>query len=195
MSDKTARFAFDCPGHGDLNTIYRNFAPYLYPFIIEFCILIVGIFYMIWANISRCPKKLSAGHGHGHDSPHQHHAMESSFTSLASIPEDGHLQSNGHAHPNNNFQSHGTHHAPPSEVSEHCKNEFEHENEYKSKMVLYADCHAASRGLFGKKISFISFLKGLSFSISFCFNLIAGMILMILTIVFIILFHVAVQEP
>lgn len=150
----TERFSADCPGQEDLNLIYRNFAPYLYPFIIEFCILIVGIFYMMWANISHCPKKLSAsGHEHGpehHDSKQHIHNLESSFTSLASIPEDGHLQPNGH------LQSNGviSHHAPPSETSDHCKNLFEHENQYKSNLVVYADCHAASRGLFGKLFKF-----------------------------------------
>lgn len=31
---------FVCPGPEALNTIYMNFSPYLYPFIIEFCIYI-----------------------------------------------------------------------------------------------------------------------------------------------------------
>lgn len=135
-------FTLDCPGPDDLNTIYRNIAPYLYPFIIEFCILIVGIFYMIWANINHCPKKLSAsGHGHGsHNGSHGHNDA-TQFASLTSIPEEGHHhQPNGHAA-----------HAP-SEVSDHCNNLVEHEYEYKSQMVVYADCHAASRGLFGNSI-------------------------------------------
>lgn len=134
-------FSVDCPGPEDLNTIYRNFAPYLYPFIIEFCILIVGIFYMIWANINHCPKKLSAG-GHDHTN-HQHTTGQDSnqFTSLGSIPEE------------NDMPSHVTAHtaSPPSEVSDHCKNLHEHDNQYKSSIIVYADCHAASRGLFGKQ--------------------------------------------
>ena len=180
----TEWFTPECPGRSDLNLIYRNFAPYLYPFIIEFCILIVGIFYMMWANISHCPRKHSAsGHGHGnHDSLHQNHHSESSLASLASIPENGHLQLNGVV----------THHAPSSEVSDHCKNLFEHENQYKSNLVVYADCHAASRGLFGKLDSFNFFKLDLNF---LYVRFKGGMILMILTIVFIILLHVAVNEP
>lgn len=99
---------------------------------------------MIWANINHCPKKLSAG-GHGHGSQHDSHGHNDTtqFASLNSIPEEGHLP-NGHA---------SNHHAP-SEVSDHCKNLVEHEYEYKSQMVIYADCHAASRGLFGNVICF-----------------------------------------
>lgn len=55
----------DCGQHNtSLNTIHRQFSPYLYPFIIEYCILVVGIWYMMWANINHCPKKL-AGLEHG----------------------------------------------------------------------------------------------------------------------------------
>lgn len=48
---------FNCDKYNALNTIHRQFSPYLYPFIIEYCILIVGIWYMIWANINQCPRK------------------------------------------------------------------------------------------------------------------------------------------
>lgn len=60
-----------CEGPDSMNFIHENISPYLYPFVIEFCILIVGIFYMMWGNISHCPKKYSAlGHDHGHGSGH-----------------------------------------------------------------------------------------------------------------------------
>lgn len=58
----------ECGGFNTLNTIHRTFSPYLYPFIIEYCILIVGIWYMMWANISHCPRKIAAAHEHKHDS-------------------------------------------------------------------------------------------------------------------------------
>lgn len=165
-------FTQACPGPDNLNTIYRHFAPYLYPFIIEFCILIVGIFYMMWSNINHCPKKLSAPHHD--DSSHIHNErtisnnMESNmYPSLSSIPEDDNKHING------GIQQHSRTHNPEiaSVISDHCGNIVDHDNEYKSNSVIYADCHAANRGLFG------------------------GMILMILTIVFIILLFVAVQEP
>lgn len=81
------------------------------------------------------------------------------------IPEENHEHmSNGHG-------VNGGLHRSPSEVSDHCNNLLEHDNQYKSNIVVHADCHAASRGLF------------------------AGLVLMILTIVFIILLHVAAGEP
>lgn len=165
-------FTLACPGPENLNTIYRHFAPYLYPFIIEFCILIVGIFYMMWANINHCPKKLSAS-GHHHDSAHNHNEptilnnMESNmYPSLRSVPEDSIKHMNGVNQHNRTLNP-----EIASVISDHCGNTVDHDTEYKTNSVIYADCHAANRGLFG------------------------GMILMILTIVFIILLFVAVQEP
>lgn len=104
---------------------------------------------MIWASISRCPKKTSVK-GHDHH-PHDH-AMEN------------HGQS-GHSDHN------GTNADLKSVSSDHCSvHHVDHDANYKSNLVLYADCHAASRGLF------------------------AGLALIVLTIVIIILFFVAVNE-
>lgn len=61
-------FDDECRGYNTLNTIHQQFSPYLYPFIIEFCILIVGIWYMIWANINKCPKKIAAHDKHDSES-------------------------------------------------------------------------------------------------------------------------------
>lgn len=165
-------FTQACPGPDNLNTIYRNFAPYLYPFIIEYCILIVGIFYMMWANINHCPKKLSAS-GHHHDSAHiqnepiiSNNTESNMYPSLRSIPEDRLKHVNGVNQHNGTLNP-----EIASVISDHCGNTVDHDSEYKTNLVIYADCHAANRGLFG------------------------GMILMILTIVFIILLFVAVQEP
>lgn len=103
---------FECFGPDDLNYVHRTVSPYLYPFIIEFNILIVGIWYMIWANISHCPKKLSApGHGHdthGHDTEKSHHSDENN--NQHSI-EDGHKKPNG-----KNWQS--LQHTPYNENAE-----------------------------------------------------------------------------
>jgi hypothetical protein len=99
---------------------------------------------MIWANINHCPKKLSAaGHGHdNHSASHNHgNTFESNhFASLASIPEEVHTPNGGIGH-----------HSPASESSDHCNTLVDHDNQYKSNLIVYADCHAASRGLFGKK--------------------------------------------
>lgn len=73
MTKRTTRsvhstFDDECGDYNTLNTIHRQFSPYLYPFIIEYCILIVGIWYMMWANISHCPRKMAAAHDHKHGS-------------------------------------------------------------------------------------------------------------------------------
>lgn len=98
---------------------------------------------MMWANINHCVKKLAAsGHGHGshNGSHHQNGRLQSNvYPSLGSIPEDGVLPSNG------DLKNHGT----PSEASELC-NGIDHDTQYKSNFFVYADCHASSRGLFGK---------------------------------------------
>lgn len=131
------------------------FSPYLYPFVIEFCILIVGIFYMMWANINQCPKKKAeahshghGGHGHGGSAHGSHNDLHNSTTKLVH---------------NNSFNLHPIHeeddhspngpvmpHRPGSSVSDHHNPLIYHEStDYKSSLVIYADCHSASRGLFG----------------------------------------------
>lgn len=117
---------------------------------------------MVWSNINHCPKKLSASGHHGNTAHSQHNGLgtASHYPSLHSIPEETHKASNVNEH-----------HRPTSSESDHCDHMHEHENHFKSNIIVYADCHAANRGLFG------------------------GMVLMILTIVFVILFHVAVHEP
>ncbi|KAJ8952073.1 hypothetical protein NQ318_010983 [Aromia moschata] len=37
-----------------LKTIYTDYSPYLYPFSVEFSILVVGILYLVWQNIAMC---------------------------------------------------------------------------------------------------------------------------------------------
>ncbi|XP_046624717.1 proton channel OtopLc-like isoform X1 [Neodiprion virginianus] len=48
-------FTNECHQTG-LNTIYEWFSPYLYPFTIEYSILIVGVLYVIWDNIGNCKR-------------------------------------------------------------------------------------------------------------------------------------------
>ncbi|GJQ77447.1 hypothetical protein Trydic_g20844 [Trypoxylus dichotomus] len=43
-----------CDGEAGMAIIYQNFSPYLYPFSVEFNILMVGIIYLLWANIASC---------------------------------------------------------------------------------------------------------------------------------------------
>ncbi|XP_059060162.1 proton channel OtopLc-like [Achroia grisella] len=44
----------ECIGPPAVNSIYENFSPYLYPFTVEFNILIVAVYYIIWSNIGHC---------------------------------------------------------------------------------------------------------------------------------------------
>ncbi|XP_026747058.1 proton channel OtopLc-like [Trichoplusia ni] len=44
----------NCNSTAAISSIYENFSPYLYPFNVEFNILIVAIYYIIWSNIGNC---------------------------------------------------------------------------------------------------------------------------------------------
>lgn len=56
--NETFEFVYnDCGKSNALNAVHRQFAPYLYPFVIEYCILVVGIWYKIYTNINDCPSK------------------------------------------------------------------------------------------------------------------------------------------
>ncbi|XP_071452896.1 proton channel OtopLc-like [Hetaerina americana] len=46
----------NCRGTSHLSTIFDNFSPYLYPFTIEYSILVVGVLFVMWQNIGRCTK-------------------------------------------------------------------------------------------------------------------------------------------
>ncbi|XP_050300202.1 proton channel OtopLc-like isoform X2 [Anthonomus grandis grandis] len=62
------RFTGICE-HDELNVIYQNFSPYLYPFSVEYSILVVGIIYIVWINIGLCAPKENDHdeHHHGED--------------------------------------------------------------------------------------------------------------------------------
>lgn len=51
----------DCPNNTGMSVIYRNLSPYLYPFSIEYSILIAGVLYIIWQNIGKC-STMTGGH-------------------------------------------------------------------------------------------------------------------------------------
>ncbi|KAG6465068.1 hypothetical protein O3G_MSEX014919 [Manduca sexta] len=44
----------ECIGSQAISSIFENFSPYLYPFSVEFNILIVAVYYIIWSNIGNC---------------------------------------------------------------------------------------------------------------------------------------------
>ncbi|XP_065335323.1 proton channel OtopLc-like isoform X2 [Cloeon dipterum] len=43
-----------CRGARTLSDNFENFSPYLYPFTIEYSILVVGVLFIMWQNIGRC---------------------------------------------------------------------------------------------------------------------------------------------
>lgn len=47
----------DCGKSNALNAINRQFAPYLYPFVIEYCILVVATCCKVYENIGHCKRK------------------------------------------------------------------------------------------------------------------------------------------
>nr|CAI5842293.1 unnamed protein product [Callosobruchus analis] len=49
-----------------MRTIYKDFSPYLYPFSVEFSILVVGVLYMMWQNIAMCNKMDDQDQGEKH---------------------------------------------------------------------------------------------------------------------------------
>ncbi|CAG9563621.1 unnamed protein product [Danaus chrysippus] len=47
----------ECQGSATISRIIENFSPYLYPFGVEFNILIVAVYYIIWSQIGKCPNE------------------------------------------------------------------------------------------------------------------------------------------
>ncbi|XP_014356010.2 proton channel OtopLc [Papilio machaon] len=43
-----------CQGSGAISSVFESVSPYLYPFSVEFNILIVAVYYIIWSNVGHC---------------------------------------------------------------------------------------------------------------------------------------------
>lgn len=160
----------NCDKYNALNTIQRQFSPYLYPFIIEYCILIVGIWYMMWANINRCPRKVALTSGNGNESDggvHDSHINSGSFWIHLKIELNGNESINHFQFSIVDQISHSSSSITSRTVNEHCGN-IDHDNDVRTHTIVYADCHSSFRGIF------------------------CGLILLIMTIVFIILLFVGV---
>lgn len=111
---------------------------------------------MMWANINHCPKKAHKNHSaHGSDHSNKPIGKSPSFKTLPAIHEEPHKPA-------------GVQRSPSSLSESHLVG---HDYDFKSNIVVYADCHKASRGLF------------------------AGMLLLILKIVFVIMLHIAANNP
>lgn len=97
---------------------------------------------MMWANINNCPKKHSAHSNHGSDTSELNTSTgklgpSQSFANLHTIAEENHRDSM---------------YRPASAASDHFTTGIDHDsNEYRSSLIVYADCQSASRGLFGEQ--------------------------------------------
>lgn len=82
---------------------------------------------MIWANINNCPSRKKKV---------ENHEEKTIFNSLESIPEAVNTEMR---------------HRRINEAPDVCNTmRTSHEEQIKSSLVVYADCHASSRGLFGE---------------------------------------------
>lgn len=120
-----------CPGPDSLNTVFKNFSPYLYPFVIEFSILMAGIFFMMWSNISKCPRKEECSNEpllYGSDQFFEFHDLVPTHHTH----EEGGVGDSG-----------GT-----VSLSEQLRNRSAHETHNQRNNVIYLDCQGANRGVF-----------------------------------------------
>ncbi|XP_044729577.1 proton channel OtopLc-like [Chrysoperla carnea] len=77
-----------------INQIYENISPYLYPFTVEYSILIVGVLYIIWRNIGYCIENQNDSDRKGCSNPPPLTA-ENGFTSNLVIHADCHSSNKG----------------------------------------------------------------------------------------------------
>lgn len=137
--NETFEFAYnDCGKSNALNAIHRQFAPYLYPFVIEYCILVVGIWFKICANINQCPRKIPNTDANDIDAlPNSNDKSTDDGKSLRS---------------NIDFVEHFVGSLTDSSsiiyLSEHNDPASEHDKDIESSYYLYADCRSSLRGIF-----------------------------------------------
>ncbi|XP_046395456.1 proton channel OtopLc-like [Ischnura elegans] len=168
-------FSHNCRGTTHLSTIFDNISPYLYPFTIEYSILVVGVLFIMWQNIGRCKTistsssccggyagKLSSRLGADMRRCDRNEIYEwiSSRSSAAPLSVgEWWLRNDGTLDHNKRERCHWTHSAT------HFR-----ENYFTSNLVIHADCHSANKGLF------------------------AGLIILVGSVVSIILFFVAMAD-
>ncbi|XP_044255302.1 proton channel OtopLc-like isoform X2 [Tribolium madens] len=57
LNTTVRQFVGECQNDAGLSLIYRNYSPYLYPFSVEYSILVVGVLFVIWQSIGKCKQK------------------------------------------------------------------------------------------------------------------------------------------
>ncbi|XP_075972823.1 proton channel OtopLc-like [Anticarsia gemmatalis] len=91
----------NCIGSAAINSIYENFSPYLYPFSVEFNILIVAVYYIIWSNIGNCDNEDNSSEVNSDVDDHYHMCRiptaneDNDFTSNIVIYADCHASNRG----------------------------------------------------------------------------------------------------
>ncbi|XP_052132309.1 uncharacterized protein LOC127751976 [Frankliniella occidentalis] len=131
----------ECRASTQLSTVLDSLSPYLYPFTIEYSILVVGVLFVIWQNIGNCSNAVEeAAEADGKVS-------SAASTSSASSTASSRGSTASLCRP------------PPMSP----------QSGFVSNVVLHADCHSANKGLFaglivlvGAAISIILFLLAMA---------------------------------
>ncbi|KAJ1530390.1 hypothetical protein ONE63_005299 [Megalurothrips usitatus] len=133
----------ECRGSTQLSTVLDSLSPYLYPFTIEYSILVVGVLFVIWQNIGNCSNTAQDEAADGDQ--RGNHSSAASTTSGSSSTSRGSTASL----------------CRPPPMSP--------QSGFVSNVVLHADCHSANKGLFaglivlvGAAISIILFLLAMA---------------------------------
>ncbi|RZB39386.1 otopetrin-2 [Asbolus verrucosus] len=69
LNSSLRQFVGECQNDAGLSMIYRNYSPYLYPFSVEYSILVVGVLFVIWQSIGKCKEKEEMSPSRQCDSP------------------------------------------------------------------------------------------------------------------------------
>ncbi|KAJ3630792.1 hypothetical protein MTP99_011966 [Tenebrio molitor] len=69
LNSSLRQFVGECRNDAGLSLIYRNYSPYLYPFTVEYSILVVGVLFVIWQSIGKCKEKEEMSSTRQCDSP------------------------------------------------------------------------------------------------------------------------------
>ncbi|XP_065568661.1 proton channel OtopLc-like isoform X2 [Artemia franciscana] len=84
-----------CDVDSDITTIISEFSPYLYPFSIEYSILVVGIWYIIWSNIGKVQEEKEVLSCLPHSSIVQTQYLENGLSNRLIIHADCHASNRG----------------------------------------------------------------------------------------------------
>lgn len=159
--------SYACAQNTLLTTKSMNALPYLYPFTIEYNLLLASTFLSLYFNIGKVGHK---GNGAGSCN------YTPDCSASTSIGIGGSDSTVSHYNNSNNIHNHHHHHHKHSDNSSSVTKAIDHVNdkemgEYKSNFVVNADCHSANKGLF------------------------CGFFVLLVTLVTIVIFFVTINKP